>query len=139
MRGNPILEFVCFALAWLLLLLPLGIVTRREPQTGASAFPAETQSATRAAWLRLVFQEPPRQFMVRSGDQLIWEQVEPDADEELLVELVWQMDRPALHVQAIWDVPGRRVVEIRVSPADGGALQTTLWRSGDIDESVVFP
>ncbi len=140
MRGRPLLEWLCFLLAWGLLAIPLWHLTlaRAARPPDAEAPPAGQGAATHA-WVHLRFSESPQRFTLTSNGTALWSGERPDDDMEQPLDVVWTALGPVLELEAEWAEDGRRAVEIAVAAVTGARARATVWsREALVRERLVF-
>lgn len=141
MRGRPLLEWLCFVAAWVVLLIPLLHVTGvGAGRPVAAVAPEVTGEVVRVpVWLRVTFSEPPDSLVVYSGGDEVWREVALLAETEQLVELVLGQGGPELEIETQWQHEGRRAIEIVVAPVEGRSWRTLLWcETASLRERLVF-
>ncbi len=139
MRGRPLFEFLLFLLVWGAVLWPLQAITRSSGRSVAEQVRTEPEVAP--VWVQLRFSEAPLSFRLYSGAALLWEENQPDYEQEQPLLFVWgEHAQGDLQLVAVWERSSRRATEIRVSPSAGGERRLTLWHDEqEIEELLLFP
>lgn len=140
MRGRPILELLLLLTVWCVLFFPLRAVTRSR-EVADSQTPAAEVSERAPVWISISFAEVPESFTLSSHGVVVWEESDPDVEQEQPLELTWDTHSQGdLVLEARWADARRRATEVRVSPPEGRALALTLWHETDtIEELLLFP
>jgi hypothetical protein len=141
MSGRPILECICFALLWGVLMIPLRAITR--PQENVSETHETQQKPAKEVstiWVNVRFTEPPAHFSLQSNGDTIWEETDPDHQQEELIDIQWEdhtQGNIALH--ATWNTQANRATEVRLSFLNGPQKVATIWHDGaDLQEALLF-
>lgn len=136
MQGKPFIQWLLFALLWMLLLVPIVRVTRA---TATARAPETAVTTAIPVWLSVRFSALPDSFTVRQGDQVLMSETNPS--EQLFDrETRMAIDEFGAELTLIAELPDTdTAVEIVVEP-DGLPRQSrTLWLSGSVEEVVSFP
>ena len=150
MRGNPVREWALFAVAWSVLLIPVIKLTSghtgKPDHTGKppeqAPYSEDEQDEQTAHAVKTVgilkFTEAPRSFRISQLGEVIWEGVNPDPVLEHTFEAVIDTGHVEVIVEAVWDSPGSRVVELLLLP-DGLEEQAVYaWADASIEELFVY-
>lgn len=136
MRGTPLLEGLLFLILWLLLLVPVVLVTGGSPWAFSSTTSVERNdtgvSATSESidtWVTVRFSHPPVWFSLRSNGQTLWEDASPSIEMDRLLSLP---SGSTLKVEAHWQEPARRAFEVLFEPVVGQRWRHFQWVSSAV-------
>lgn len=135
MRGNPIIQWFCFAVLWLALALPIARVVTGDVRLPAPDRPETTLVET---WIRLHFSSTPGSFVVRQDGEVLWKVEAPSGRvHENTLMLSYDAFGAELRVEADLG-QDETAVEIQLEPDGRAARSRTVWGSGRLDETVTF-
>jgi hypothetical protein len=138
MRGRPLLEFLVFVLVWGALLVPLRMVTLPVERAQDDVALPVVSEAVLPTWVHLRFSEAPASFALRRQGEPVWEEADPDVDQEYPVEIKWDEQGDFVLV-AQWETEGRRAIEVRVAQPVGPARSVIVWHEGRfLEEALLF-
>lgn len=137
MRGRPLLEWALFMAVWLLLLIPLRVLTSHDAAPARTVGP--TAAARQPAWMTLRFSVVPSRFSIEQESTVLWEHDAPDrhfSDRE--VSLALHEGAADIVVKVEWPGSGvLKAVEVRLVPDELEEVSQTVWAEGDVLEEVL--
>jgi hypothetical protein len=141
MRGRPLLEFLVFVLVWGALLVAAADSLRVPVERAQDDVALPVTSAKRCCRYLgtfAFFRGPGRLCVAQAGGVPVWEEADPDVDQEYPVEMANGMSRAI----SCWLRSGRRKVggpiEVRVAPPVGPARSVIVWHEGRFAEEALL-
>lgn len=123
----PLVECVLFLALWMVLLIPLSILTT-DKKTIENVQASSASDQVLSCWLEVRFSESPEHFTIRQGSVIladvyghnenIWSEMVPMISYNEQIELAVEMD---------WHTDGNRAVEITLAPEGLSERQKTHW------------
>jgi hypothetical protein len=136
MRGRPLLQWFVFVAVWLLLLIPIFLVTR--PVTGAAKSNAAAPLATEPSWVSLRFSSDPVSFAIHQDDQIIWSE-EKASGRFFEKAIPLNLDPDGVEFVVSARVPEiETAIEVTFESSGRPLRHFTIWGEGEIDETISF-
>ena len=139
MRGSPLLR-ASIAFALLLCAAPgLWKLTtaeaRPQPQTPKAAQTSEVELP-----VEIAFTAAPKRVAITHLGKQVWEESEPDANEELTLRIPWPEEGGELNFSVEW-AEGAPLSAMRVKLTDPlrGEIERSVWGRGPKTEVLNFP
>ena len=136
MRGQPLIQWLCFALGWLLLVYPIMRVTG---SVGPEVQQERTHGHLIKTWMTIKFSHTPETVEIFDPKTRAW--VSPSFDGfSCETELYLLFDEQRVEIRIKTRLPEHTTALELILEPDGMPSQSrTIWRSGDVDEAIAFP
>jgi len=136
MRGQPLIQWLCFALGWLLLVYPIMRVTG---SVGPEVQQERTHSHLTHTWMTIKLSHPPESLEIFDPKTHTW--VSPSFDGfSCEAEVFLLFDAHGVEIRIRAQLPEQMTaMELMLEPDGMPSQSRTIWRSGTIDEAIAFP
>ncbi len=130
MRGKPLIEWLCFTVCWLILLIPLIGITKTKPATFPPPMGSSAVSLSEY-WFSFESTDSPERIEWRVGSNTLWQIREPGEFHDELIELGEYAHGKPLTIACFWVDKARRATRMTIESTDGRQWSEVFWTNGD--------